>query len=311
MKTFIWAEKFRPDIESVILTDSVRSTMNKIIKEKEIGNMIFSGSPGTGKTSCAKALCEELDRDYLFINGKNCGIDTLRYTIPEFASTLSLDKFGKKVVIIDEAEKMTDDFSSGFNSFIEQFHKTCSFILTTNFPDQFMKSIDSRFVKLDFDAKTRTEKIELFKKFLKRLRTILDHEKIEYDINVIKEFSLSIFPDMRKTLNELQFHVLDNKIDEGILIRKDDVFTSLLKILSEKKYKELLEFCEKEDLRFERIVEDFKRNLKIFDIKEIPILIHLMNEAQYKHNFAINKSVNLLDFLTNIMIEIKTWPQNK
>lgn len=311
MKSYLWSEKYRPDIEGLILVNEVKSVIKKIVDEKEIGNYIFYGGSGTGKTSAAKALCNALDRDYMFLNGTNCGVNTLRYTIPEFASSLSLERSGKKVIIIDEAEKMTDEFSQGFNSFIEQFHKTCSFILTTNFPDKFMKALDSRFVKIGFDVRNKTEKVELFKLFLKRLKYVLDEENIEYDINIVKEYSWYIFPDMRKCLNSLQYNTRDGKISEEILGQRDNSFRQLLILLKDKQFKKMIEFVEAEDIKFEQVMDDMSRNLlKVFDIKEIPEVLKIMNEAQYRHGFAINKKINLLDFLTLIMKTVKSWPQS-
>jgi replication factor C small subunit len=307
IKEVTWVEKYRPEIDDVILTDGVRKGIDEIVKKQEMPNLLFSGGPGTGKTSTALALCKVLEREFIFLNGSNCGVDTLRYTIPEFASSKGFGTKGKKVVIIDEAERMSASFSQGFNSFIEQFHRNCSFILTTNFPDSFFVGLNSRFVKIDFDCKNKQEKIDIFRLFFKRIIAILDDEGIEYDEKVIKEFIIPYFPDMRNILLMLQYYVRDNKIGKDILLQGND-YKSLIEILSKKEWKQLLDFVETEELEFTKVIQFLMKNLRVFDIRTTPILIKYMNDHQYLHKQAINKQVNLLDFFRNLMMEITVWP---
>jgi len=305
MKEYLFVEKYRPKtLEDLILPSDLKNVFKSILNKGELTNMIFYGSPGVGKTSLAKILAETLGFEMLFINGKNCVIDFLRYGLPQFASNLSFDS-KKKLVVIDEAEKMTTDFANGLLSFIEEFHKNCTFILTTNFPSSFLPSFDSRFNKISFDYKNKEEKKEVFVEFLESVYNILDKENIKYDKKVVMNFIFPYFPDLRQALNNLQLISLEGEINISVLSKKNLDFTNLIRILKEKKFMEMYEYITENEIEFSNIIEEFMKNFSLFEPSNLPILIKLLNEHQYKHAFAIDKKVNLVDFLTNVMIEVK------
>lgn len=302
---YIWVEKYRPTLENIILTDEVKKKTKTILKNGKLTNNIFYGGPGIGKSSFAIALCEKLNIEYLFINGTNCGVESLRTgEISTFASTLSFEA-EKKCVIIDEAEKMSSAFVLGFQSFIEKYAHNCTFILTTNHIEAFSAPMRSRFDDICFDIKTKEEKRTLFLDFLNSVCTILDKEKISYNKKTVMNFLATYFPDMRRSLNTLQGSVVDGEITEAILAKRATHFDNLYDILKAKKYKDMIKYVEDNEVDFTILINEFHKNLNKFDITQWPILISNMNEYQYKHNFAINKTVNILDFLSRIMTDVK------
>ena len=208
MSDFLWVEKYRPKkISDCILTQDLKETFTNFIKQKEIPNLLLSGSAGIGKTTVAKALCEELGADYIVINGSDEGrhIDTLRNQIKNFASTVSLtEESNHKVVIIDEADYMNaDSVQPALRNFIETFYKNCRFIFTCNFKNKIIPALHSRCTCIDFRI-TNGQKIKTATAFMGRLSDILKQEHIEFDKKVLAELIQRHYPDFRRTINELQ-----------------------------------------------------------------------------------------------------------
>lgn len=304
-KQYVWVEKYRPTkISDIILPKSIKKSLKGIIKKGDLTNLLFYGSAGCGKTSSAKAICEELDLDYMFINGTDCGVDTARYTFPQFASTLSLENTKRKVIIIDEAEKMSDSFSQAFNSFIEGYSDNCAFILTTNFPNKLLPSLRSRFNDYSFDVQTIDEKRQLFIDFISSVFNVLDKEGITYDKKIVSNYIADFFPDMRKCLNMLQANSLDGAIDVGVLTRKEYEFDALFEILKARQFAKMIDFVQENEVEFHKVSSAFTKNLSRFDKKSLPVLFKLISDYDYRNSLATNKQANLIAFLTDVMSEL-------
>ena len=208
MSDYLWVEKYRPKtIEDCILSKDIKETFSQFLKQKEIPNLLLSGTAGTGKTTVARALCEELGADYIIINGSDEGrqIDTLRNKIKNFASTVSLtEDANHKVVIIDEADYMNaDSVQPALRNFIETFYNNCRFIFTCNYKNKIIPALHSRCTVIDFAIKNG-QKVKTAKSFMDRMSFLLDEEKIEFDKKVLAELIQKYYPDFRRTINELQ-----------------------------------------------------------------------------------------------------------
>ena len=236
MSDYLWVEKYRPKkIKDCILTEDIKTTFAEFLKQKEIPNLLLSGTQGTGKTTVARALCEELGADYIIINGSDEGrqIDTLRTKIKNFASTVSLGEASKhKVVIIDEADYMNaESVQPALRNFIESFHTNCRFIFTCNYKNKIIKPLHSRCTVIDFAIKNG-QKVKTAQALMKRLGKILDDEQIEYDKKVLAELIQKHYPDFRRVINELQRYSVRGDIDSGILFSLSEANTKeLIKIL--------------------------------------------------------------------------------
>src|SRR6056300_2024005 len=218
MSDFLWVEKYRPKkIEDCILTEDLKNTFSKFLKQKEIPNLLLSGTAGTGKTTVARALCEELGCDYIIINGSDEGrqIDTLRTKIKQFASGMSF--LGKpKVVIIDEADYLNrESVQPALRAFIETFSENCRFIFTCNYKQKIIDPLHSRTTVIEFGTDKKDQPV-LASKFMKRMKYVLDAEGITYKDKVLAELLMKYIPDYRRVLNELQRYSSSGTIDEGI-----------------------------------------------------------------------------------------------
>ena len=241
MSDFLWVEKYRPKkISDCILTEELKNTFQKFVDKKEISNLLLSGRAGTGKTTVARALCEEIGCDYLVINGSDEGrhIDTLRTTIKNFASSVSLEQTDKpKVIIIDEADYMNaESIQPALRNFIETFYKNCRFIFTCNYKMKIIPALHSRCTVIDFQI-TNGQKIKTAAAFLDRLCEILENEHLEYDKKVLAELIQKHLPDFRRIINELQRYSVRGKIDSGILVSLSEInLKELMKLLKNKEF---------------------------------------------------------------------------
>ena len=243
MSDFIWVEKYRPKtIDDCILPDSIKKTFKDFLNRGEIPNMLLAGPPGVGKTTVAKALCNELGVDFYVINGSDEGrfLDTVRNNAKNFASTVSLSSEAKhKVVIIDEADNTGNDVQLLLRAFIEEFAGNCRFIFTCNYKNKILEPLHSRCTVIDFSIRGK-EKQQIAANFFQRLNFILEQERIETDKKVLVELINKHFPDWRRILNECQRYSVSGKIDSGILATFSDVAVNdLLQNLKAKNFTEV------------------------------------------------------------------------
>ena len=312
MSDFLWVEKYRPKkISECILTEDLKNTFSKFLTQKEIPNLLLSGTAGTGKTTVARALCEELGADYIIINGSDEGrhIDTLRTTIKNFASTVSLDESNThKVVIIDEADYMNaDSVQPALRNFIETFYKNCRFIFTCNFRNKIIPALHSRCTVIDFRI-TNGQKVKTATAFLKRLGELLKAENIEYDNKVLAELIQRHYPDFRRTINELQRYSVRGKIDSGILVSLSEINNKqLISFLKEKKFSDMRKWVVQNldkdpSSLFSSISEILYKHLQP---QSIPVAVLTIADYQYKSAFVADHEINMVACLTQIMAECK------
>ena len=312
MSDFLWVEKYRPKkISECILTEDLKETFTQFLKQKEIPNLLLSGTAGTGKTTVARALCEELGADYIIINGSDEGrqIDTLRNKIKNFASTVSLtEKSNHKVVIIDEADYMNaDSVQPALRNFIETFYNNCRFIFTCNYVNKIIPALHSRCTVIDFKI-VNGQKVKTATAFMKRLEGVLKSENIEFDKKVLSELIQKYYPDFRRTINELQRYSVRGKIDSGILFSLSEANTKeLIVSLKDKRFNDMRKWVvqnlDKEaSFLFRTIYDVLYTSL---DSKSIPQAILILAGYQYKSAFVADQEINMVACLTEIMASCK------
>jgi DNA polymerase III delta prime subunit len=306
---FLWVERYRPKrISDVILPDVLKNTFIKIVEGKEIPNMLFTGSAGLGKTTVAKALCNELELDYLIVNGSEEGnIDTLRTKIKQFASTVSLQG-GYKVVILDEADYLNAQSTQpALRAFIEEFSNNCRFILTCNFKNRIIEPLHSRCSVYEFNA-TKKQMVDLAGQFMKRVQTILEAEDIKYNTKVIAELIMKYCPDWRRVLNELQRYSISGNIDSDILNNISDAnFNNLFITLKEKDFKKMRQWVANNiDTDFSVIIRNIYDKMEtVVDGSSIPQLVLILADYQYKNSFVADHELNAVACLTEVMANVK------
>ena len=305
---FLWVEKYRPHaIADCILPDEVKEQFNTFIEKGEIPNLLLSGSAGTGKTTLARALCEELGCDYIVINGSDEGrqIDTLRTKIKSFASAVSFE--GKtKVVILDEADYLNkDSVQPALRAFIETFSENCRFIFTCNYSNRIISPLHSRTTVIDFKIPP-SDRPNLASKFLKRMEYILDTEGVDYNQRVLSELLMKYFPDYRRVINELQRYSVSGKIDEGILSNFQEINAkALIESLKEKDWKKMRQWIANNvDTDPQHIFRQIY-DILLPEVKGIPHLVLLIADYQYKAAFVADQEINLTACLTEIMANVE------
>ena len=303
---FLWVEKFRPIIlDDCILPEDQKKVFKDMIEKQEIQNMLLCGSAGVGKTTVAKALCEELETDYIVINGsEESGIDVLRTKIKQFASTVSFS--GKtKVVILDEADYLNPNSTQpALRAFIEEFSSNCRFIFTCNFKNRIIPPLHSRCTVIEFKI-SKEDKPKIAAKFFNRIKQILQYEHIEFDSKVLVNLINKHFPDYRRIINELQRYSVSGKIDEGILVNLSDSNMAELKLaLKEKDWKKMRSWVVNNlDNDPSTIYRKIYDNL-LPDAIEIPHLVLLIADYQYKAAFCADQEINLVACLTDVMTTV-------
>jgi DNA polymerase III delta prime subunit len=306
---FLWVERYRPQtINECILPESIKTTFNNYIKQGELPTLLLTGSAGVGKTTIAKALCNEVGADYIMINGSDEGrkIDTLRTTVKEFASSVSLTD-AKKVIIIDEADYMNaDSVQPALRSFIEEFSNNCRFIFTCNFKNRIIDPLHSRCAIIDFKIDSK-DKQEMAALFFKRATRILKQENIEFDPKVVAELVTKHFPDYRRVLNELQRYSVAGKIDSGIFVNVSaDSYKELIKGLKEKDFTSVRKWIASADADAPSLFRHLYDNaLNVLDPSSIPQLIIIIADYQFKSAFVADQEINTMSAMVEIMSSCK------
>jgi len=307
VKEFLFVEKYRPKtIEDCILPEGLKETFQKIVEKGELPNMMFTGSAGVGKTTVARALCNELDLDYMLINGSEDGnIDTLRGKIKQFASTVSLQG-GQKVVILDEADYLNPQSTQpALRGFIEEFSSNCRFILTCNFKNRIIDPLHSRCSIYEFNL---GNKAVMAQAFMTRLQFILNSESIIYDDAVIAELIMKYIPDWRRVINECQRYGMSGHIDTGILVTLSETsIKGLMEDLKAKNFKKMRKWVtdniDVESTKLFRMVYD---NMATYvQPQSIPQLVLILADYSYKDSFVADHELNVVACMTEIMSQIK------
>jgi DNA polymerase III delta prime subunit len=302
---FLFVEKYRPrTIADCILPDSLKQTFSSIVASGELPNMMFAGSAGVGKTTVARALCNELDLDHIVINGSEEGnIDTLRGKIKQFASTVSLSG-GVKVVILDEADYLNPQSTQpALRGFIEEFSDNCRFILTCNFKNRIIEPLHSRCSVYDFSIPV-AQKPKIAASFFKRLQTILSNENIGYEPQALAGLVEKYFPDWRRVLNEVQRYSISGKIDAGALVDLgEERVNVLIKALKEKNFKTMRKWVvDNIDVEPQAIFRMVYDNMtEKADPNSIPQIVLILADYQYKNAFVADHELNVVACMTELM----------
>jgi DNA polymerase III delta prime subunit len=306
---FLWVEKYRPKtVQECILPDSIKNTFQEFIEKGEIPNLLLAGPAGCGKTTIARALCEQLGADYIVINGSDEGrfLDTVRNQAKNFASTVSLSQTGThKVIIIDEADNTTHDVQLLLRANIEAFYNNCRFIFTCNYKNKIIEPLHSRCAVVEFSISGK-QKQTIAAEFFKRLVSILDTERIEAEKKVLAELINKHFPDWRRVLNECQRYSASGTIDSSILAEFSDVKTSdLMRKLKEKNFTEVRKWVVSNldndpGVILRRVYESLTDAVVP---PSIPVAVLIIAKYQYQIAFVADQEINLLAALTEIMCE--------
>lgn len=304
---FLWTEKYRPKtVEDTILPPDLKKIFKQFVEDKNVPNLILTGTGGIGKTTIAKAMLEELGCDYLLINSSMYGnIDTLRNEILEFASTMSIAG-GRKYVILDEADYMNiNSTQPALRSFMEEFASNCGFILTCNYLNRIMPELQSRSSVISFQIKKK-DASDLAKTFFKRVKEILDAEGVQYDAKVVAKVVQQFYPDWRRVLNQLQTYAATGNIDTGILsMLYDNSIKELIGLLKDKNFTEIRKWVA-ENLDGDH-TSIFR---KIYNVAAIHLtpqsvaqLILILGKYQYQAAFVADQEINLMACFTEIMVD--------
>lgn len=304
MDHLLLTEKYRPQsIEDCILPERLKKPFQEYVNQKQIPNLLLSGGAGVGKTTVAKAMCNEIGCDFLFINGSDeSGIDTFRVKIKNYASSVSLSG-GRKVIIIDEADYLNPNSTQpALRNAIEEFAGNCSFIFTCNYKSRIIEPLHSRCAVVDFTLKNG-ERAKMAGAFFKRIQFILDQEKIEYDEKVVAELIKKHFPDFRRILNELQRYSQFGKIDTGILSQIANVaIGDLVKCLKEKDFSSLRKLIASGNYDANVVFRQMYDALyDVLKPASIPQAVLIIADYQYKQAFVADSEINMVACMTELM----------
>ena len=305
---FLWVEKYRPKtISECILPSDLEETFSEFVEIGKLPNLIFTGLPGTGKTTAAKALCEQTNTDYLMVNGSDEGrnIDTVRTTLTQYCSSVSMTG-NRKAIIMDEADYMNpDSVQPALRGFIEKFGNNVSFLFTANYPNRIIDPIHSRCAVFDFVI-PKNEIKKIAEKYLELCGDILSKENVEYENKVLAELIMKHFPDFRRVLNELQRYSTSGRIDTGILTSLEEVNVGeLVSSLRGKKFSDMRKWANSNidtDTAkiFRKLYDSLSGYLKP---QSVPQAVLIIADYQYKSAFVADQEINLVACLTEIMVE--------
>jgi len=308
MNDFLWVEEFRPDkVANCVLPSQIKEVFQGFVDDGRIPNLLLSGPPGVGKTTIAKAMCDEIGVDHLIINGSNEGrnIDTVRTTLTQYCSSVSMQG-GRKVVIVDEADYMNaESVQPALRGFIEKYSSNVSFIFTCNFRNRIIDPIHSRCSVIEFVI-PKSSRPQLAGECLARVKSILEEKHINYDEKVLVELIMKHFPDMRRVLNELQRYSAGGVIDAGILAQIGEInLNELMRALKEKHFSEVrrwvTENIDNDPVRiFRKIYDGVSGHLKG---PSVPQAVLILADYQYKSAFVADQEINLVACLTEMMVD--------
>ena len=305
MEHLLWTEKYRPQsINDCILPDRLKQPFQEYVNQKQIPNLLLAGGAGVGKTTVAKAMCNEIGCDFMVINGSDeSGIDTFRTKIKNYASSMSLSG-GRKVIIIDEADYLNPNSTQpALRNAIEEFASNCSFIFTCNYKNRIIEPLHSRCAVIDFGLKNG-EKAKMASAFFKRIQSILQSEKIDADEKVLAELIKKHFPDFRRVLNELQRYSQFGKIDTGILVQIADISVDeLSKHIVAKDFGAIRKWVATHEIDnttlFRKLYDTLSDVLKP---SSVPQAVVILADYQYKAAFVADQEINTVACLTEIMV---------
>ena len=306
---YLWVEKYRPKtIDDCILPQQIKETFQTFVDQQNVPNLLLTGGPGVGKTSVAKAMLEQLDSDYIVVNGSMSGnIDTLRNDIKTFASSVSFSG-GRKYVILDEADYLNAQSTQpALRNFMEEFSKNCGFILTCNFVNRIIEPLHSRCSVIHFKIPNK-EKPKMAQTFFKRVMKILEDNNIQADQKVVAELLQMHFPDWRRVLNELQRYSVSGSIDSGILVSlSDDNFKALVQYIKDKNFTEMRKWVglnsDNDSTSIFRLIYD--NSSTYLKPNSIPQLVLILADYQHKAAFVADQEINLVACLTEMMAELE------
>ena len=306
MEHLLWTEKYRPQtIEECILPERLKKPFQEYVNQKTIPNLLLHGGAGVGKTTVAKAMCNEIGCDFMIINGSDeSGIDTFRVKIKNYASSMSFAG-GRKVIIIDEADYLNPNSTQpALRNAIEEFAGNCSFIFTCNYKNRIIEPLHSRCAVIDFGLKNG-EKVKMAAQFHKRIEHVLQSEKVDYEKTVVAELIKKHFPDFRRVINELQRYAQLGKIDVGILSQIGDISISqIIKHLKEKDFGSIRKWVASTEIDstalFRKIYDGLYDSLKP---QSIPKAVLILADYQYKQAFVADQEINMVACLTELMVE--------
>jgi len=302
---FLWVEKYRPKtIQECILPETTKQIFKGIVTSGKVGNLLLAGGPGQGKTTVARALCNELNADCLFMNSsdKN-GVDDIRTTVKSYASCLSLTG-SSKVIIFDEADYITPESQAAMRGMIEEFEKNCSFVFTCNFKNKIIEAIHSRCASIEFRI-AKEDKPKLIESAYKRIAEILSLEEVDFEPKVVGQLIVQYFPDYRRTINELQkYSKISGKINEGILSHGNDLdINTLFKGLKEKNFTKVREWVvtnlDNDTAKIYRKIYDNLKG-KMTDGSVCQAIAHIA-DFQYRSAFSADPEICLMSCLIHIM----------
>jgi replication factor C small subunit len=305
MEHLLWTEKYRPQtVDDCILPDRLKQPFQEYVNQKQIPNLLLAGGAGVGKTTIAKAMCNEIGCDFMVINGSDeSGIDTFRTKIKNYASSMSLTG-GRKVIIIDEADYLNPNSTQpALRNAIEEFASNCSFIFTCNYKNRIIEPLHSRCAVIDFGLKNG-EKAKMASAFFKRIQSILQSEKIDADEKVLAELIKKHFPDFRRVLNELQRYSQFGKIDTGILVQIADISVDeLSKHIVAKDFGAIRKWVASHEIDnttlFRKLYDTLNDTLKP---SSVPQAVVILADYQYKAAFVADQEINTVACLTEIMV---------
>ena len=308
MEHILWTEKYRPQtVNDCILPERLKKPFEEYVKSGTIPHLLLSGGAGVGKTTIAKAMCNEINADYIIINGSDeSGIDVFRTKIKNFASTISFTG-GRKVIIIDEADYLNPNSTQpALRNAMEEFAENCSFIFTCNFKHRIIDPLHSRCSVVDFTLRNE-EKAQMAGLFFKRIHGILREENVDFDSKVIAEVVKKHFPDFRRTINELQRYSKFGKIDSGILAQIGDVsIQEVTKYLKEKDFGSIRKWVAANDVDPATLFRKLYDNLYEFlQPQSIPQAVILLADYQYKQAFVADAEINTVACLTELMVSVE------